>query len=50
MYGPGGKVPLRPFPGTIGVAPAAPGLHSIVPPRNVGGNMDVRDITEGVEL
>jgi amidase len=43
-------VPLRPFPGTIGVAPAAPGLHSIVPPRNVGGNMDVRDITAGVEL
>lgn len=50
MYGPGGKVPLRPFAGTIGVAPAAPGLHSIVPPRNVGGNMDVRDLFEGVEL
>ena len=50
MYGPGGRVPLRPFPGTIGVAPAAPGLHSIVPPRNVGGNMDVRDIAEGAEL
>jgi acetamidase/formamidase len=50
MYGPGGRVPLRPFPGTIGVAPAAPGLHSIVPPRNVGGNMDVRDITAGTEL
>ena len=43
-------MPLRPFPGTIGVAPAAPGLHSIVPPRNVGGNMDVRDITAGTEL
>ena len=39
-------MPLRPFPGTIGVAPAASGLHSIVPPRNVGGNMDVRDIVE----
>ena len=25
MYGPGGRVPLRPFTGTIGVAPAAPG-------------------------
>jgi len=50
MYGPGGRVPLRPFPGTIGVAPAAAGLHSIVPPRNVGGNMDVRDIVEGTEL
>ena len=50
MYGPGGRVPLRPMCGTIGVAPAAPGLHSIIPPRNVGGNMDIRDITEGVEL
>src|SRR3954452_9544466 len=50
MYGPGGRVPLRPFPGTIGVAPAAAGLHSIVPPRNVGGNMHVRDTVEGVEL
>jgi len=50
MYGPGGRVPLRPFTGTIGVAPAAPGLHSIIPPRNVGGNMDARDIAEGVEL
>ncbi len=50
MYGPGGRVPLRPFTGTIGVAPAAPGLHSIIPPRNVGGNMDARDIAEGTEL
>jgi len=50
MYGPGGKVPLKPFTGTIGVAPAAPGLHSIVPPRRVGGNMDVRDIGAGTEL
>jgi acetamidase/formamidase len=50
MYGPGGRVPLKPMCGTIGVAPAAPGLHSIIPPRNVGGNMDVRDIAEGTEL
>lgn len=50
MYGPGGRVPLRPLTGTIGVAPAAPGLHSIIPPRNVGGNMDARDIGEGAEL
>jgi acetamidase/formamidase len=50
MYGSGGRVPLRPFTGTIGVAPAAPGLHSIIPPRNVGGNMDARDIGEGAEL
>ena len=50
MYGPGGRVPLRPFTGTIGVAPAEPGLHSIIPPRNVGGNMDARDICAGTEL
>jgi acetamidase/formamidase len=50
MYGPGGRVPLRPMCGTIGVAPAAPGLHSIIPPRSVGGNMDIRDIGEGTEL
>ena len=50
MYGPGGRIPLKPMCGTIGVAPAEPGLHSIIPPRNVGGNMDVRDIAEGTEL
>jgi acetamidase/formamidase len=50
LFGRWGKVPLKPFTGTIGVAPAAPGLHSIVPPRRVGGNMDVRDIALGTEL
>jgi acetamidase/formamidase len=49
-YGPGGRVPLKPFCGTIGVAPAEPGMHSIVPPRRVGGNMDVRDLAAGTEL
>jgi len=49
-FGPGGKVPLRPFTGTIGVAPAEPGLHSIVPPRRVGGNMDIRDVAAGTVL
>jgi len=50
MFGQWGKVPLKPFTGTIGVAPAEAGLHSIVPPRRVGGNMDVRDIAAGTEL
>ncbi len=49
-YGPGGRVPLKPFCGTIGLAPAEPGTHSIVPPRRVGGNMDIRDVGEGTEL
>src|ERR1700712_1795055 len=50
LYGPGGKVPLKPFAGTIGVAPVEPGLHSVVPPRQVGGNLDIRDLTAGVTL
>lgn len=50
MYGPGGRVPLKPFCGTIGLAPAEPGQHSIVPPRRVGGNMDIRDLGAGAEL
>ncbi|MDQ3458057.1 MAG: acetamidase/formamidase family protein [Deinococcota bacterium] len=50
LYGDKGRVPLKPFCGTIGVAPAAAGWHSIVPPRRVGGNMDVRDLSAGTEL
>ncbi|MFO1061247.1 MAG: acetamidase/formamidase family protein [Dongiaceae bacterium] len=50
LFGPGGRVPLRPFCGTIGLAPAEPGQHSVVPPRRVGGNMDIRDMAAGTEL
>ncbi|MFL5295036.1 MAG: acetamidase/formamidase family protein [Phenylobacterium sp.] len=50
MYGSGGRVPLKPFCGTIGLALAEPGLHSIVPPRRVGGNLDIRDLCAGTEL
>ena len=44
------RVPLKPFAGTIGLALAEPGLHSIVPPRRVGGNMDIRDLSTGTVL
>ncbi|KTT57043.1 acetamidase [Pseudomonas oryzihabitans] len=44
------RVPLKPFAGTLGVAPAAPGLHSVVPPRRVGGNLDIRDLAAGTSL
>lgn len=47
---PGVRLPTRPFPGTIGVALAEPGLHSVVPPRAQGGNLDVRDLTRGAKL
>jgi amidase len=50
LWGTEGKVPLKPFAGTIGNALAETGLHSIVPPRRVGGNMDIRDLTAGVTL
>jgi acetamidase/formamidase len=50
LYGRWGRVPLKPFAGTIGLAPAESGLHSIVPPRRVGGNMDVRDLAAGTAL
>jgi acetamidase/formamidase len=44
------EVPLDPFPGVIGVAPAAEGEHDTLPPRSVGGNMDVKHLTEGSTL
>ena len=49
-YSPMGRVPLKPFAGTIGLALAEPGRHSVVPPRRVGGNLDIRDLSSGVEL
>ena len=43
-------MPLKPFCGTIGLAPAEPGQHSVVPPRRMGGNMDIRDLAAGTVL
>jgi len=42
-----GKVPLKPFVGTIGLALKEPGNHTIVPPRHCGGNLDIKDLTKG---
>lgn len=50
VFQPGGRVPLRPFPGILGNALPAPGQHSVVNPRQYGGNMDTRDICEGAVL
>jgi acetamidase/formamidase len=44
------SVPLQPFCGVIGLAPAEPGLHSVVPPRRVGGNLDVKQLGAGATL
>jgi len=50
MFGQVAQIPLQPFAGTIGVAPAAPGPHDIIPPRRTGGNMDIRDLVAGSTL
>jgi acetamidase/formamidase len=43
-------LPLQPFCGTMGVAPAEPGDRSVLPPGNFGGNMDIRHLNEGCTL
>jgi acetamidase/formamidase len=47
---PGVVVPLRPFPGTIGVARAEPGQYSSVPPGRYAGNLDIRELVAGTSL
>jgi acetamidase/formamidase len=47
---PGVRVPVKPFPGIIGCAPAVSGEHRTAPPRRVGGNMDIRHLTAGTTL
>src|SRR6266404_3943023 len=47
---PGVFVPLRPFPGILGVARAEPGRYSTVPPGRYGGNLDLRELTAGTSL
>jgi acetamidase/formamidase len=44
------RVPLQPFCGILGVTPAESGLHSVIPPRRVGGNMDTRQLGPGATL
>jgi len=50
LWGDKAKIPLKPFAGTIGNALAEKGLHSVVPPRRVGGNLDIRDLAAGTTL
>ncbi len=44
------SLPYRPFPGTIGVAPAEPGQHPILPPSRWGGNLDTKHLVVGSTL
>ncbi len=44
------RLRTAPFCGVIGVVPAEPGTHSVVPPRNVGGNLDTKQLVAGATL
>lgn len=50
QFAPGIIVPLAPFPGIIAVAPQVPGKYNSSPPGPFGGNMDLRELTEGTTL
>jgi len=43
-------VPIEPFPGIVGTALSAAGAHSTIPPRENGGNMDLKHLTRGTRL
>ena len=49
-FAPGIEIPLRPFPGTLGVARAQPGRYNAVPPGPFAGNLDNRELVEGTTL
>ncbi len=49
-FGPGIRIPLRPFPGVMGVAPDTDSMLVTIPPRANGGNMDDRDLVAGTTV
>jgi acetamidase/formamidase len=44
------RIPIQPFLGTMGVAPAEAGQFAIMPPGVFGGNMDTRQLVRGSRL
>ena len=44
------NIPLKPFPGVMGVAPATSEMLSTIPPRANGGNMDDPNMVEGTTV
>jgi len=44
------RIPLQPFAGVMGVAPATDEMLSTIPPRANGGNMDDRNIITGTTV
>ena len=47
---PGVKLPLRPFPGTIGVQLPEPGRYTNIPPGKHAGNLDCKELIAGTVL
>ena len=48
--GGGFTVELRPFLGVMGMPPPEPGVHSTIPPRRWGGNIDCKELAAGATL
>jgi acetamidase/formamidase len=48
--GAGRTVRLAPFLGVLGMPPSDPGIHSTIPPRRHGGNIDCKELVAGSTL
>lgn len=48
--GAGWEVRLAPFLGVLGMPPNEPGVHSTIPPRRCGGNIDCKELVAGATL
>jgi acetamidase/formamidase len=46
----GREVDLAPFLGVMGMPPPEPGVHSTIPPRRFGGNIDCKELVAGTTL
>jgi acetamidase/formamidase len=46
----GREVDLAPFLGVMGMPPPEPGVHSTIPPRRWGGNIDCKELVAGTTL
>jgi acetamidase/formamidase len=46
----GRELDLAPFLGVMGMPPPEPGVHSTVPPRRSGGNIDCKELVAGTTL
>ncbi|HEU4864774.1 MAG TPA: acetamidase/formamidase family protein, partial [Actinomycetota bacterium] len=44
------ELDLKPFLGVMGMPPPEPGVHSTIPPRRWGGNIDCKELVAGTTL